>query len=159
MSKAKLLHFLICGLIISYWFNLTILETRIFGGINEFRLYDFLGLPLIFVTYSTYSLKSLFRIDLVYKKLYWFIIWCSITATFTITYSVILQAFTNVGSTIIFLYHFWVFFLAGLLILVAERERKLIYIQIFIFMAFVQTIIIWLQVGGVIGHLIKYYYL
>ena len=158
MSKARLLHYLICGLIISYWFNVTIIETGLFGGVNEFKLYDFLGLPLLVLTFSNYPVRKLFKQDLIYKKLYYFILWCSLTGIFTIIFSVIVQSYDYTGMTVIYLYHFWTFFITGLLILLSDRNKLMVYIQLFIFMAFVQTVIIWLQVGGVIGHLIKYRY-
>lgn len=158
MSKDRLLHYLICGLIISYWFNVTIIETGIFGGVNEFKLYDILGLPFLLLTFSNYPLRRLFKQDLISKRLYYFLLWCSLTAIFTIIYSLINQRLEYVGMTTIYLYHFWIFFVSGVIIFNSEREDRIVYVQIFIIMAFMQSVIIWLQVSGVIGHLIKYNY-
>lgn len=143
--------------ILGYWYNLPVISTTIFGGYNEFRLYDLtfaiLIAKLLTSDCSHEVLKSI-KQNKGMKYLLRFSQWSSIMVVPTIIYAVIISKFIYVGMTIMFIYHLW-----GFLLLVAfvktyyggERLEKLL--RWFLTLSTAHLFLYYAQITGLIGHL------
>ncbi len=146
------------GTILGYWCNLPIIKTGIFGGYNEFRIYDVTFSLLIFnllVNENEWrKMAQCLKSDSVLKPLFRFSLWASLMTVPTIITTVILSKLTFIGMTIIFLYHLWGFLLFGGFISVYFRGRgyqKLL--RWFLILSTSHLCIYYGQVSGVIGNL------
>lgn len=147
-------------LIISLWYNITIVEVNLFGSVNEFRLYDFLGIPFFVDIVNKWKLLIQFvRRDYVFKRLFRFVFLCTITAIFTITYSLVVGNLSFIGMTIMYLYHFYIFaFLSVYVKLLFCGRRLWVVIYLFLLMSLLQNLTLLFQFAGILPHLIEYHY-
>ena len=111
--KNKILLYTVYGVILSYFYNLPVLKYSIKGD-NEFRLYDILGVVILYNYYKYYA-----TIDVVIKKVFFlkilrkFMIWAGITMVFTLYFHIVEDKLTSFLQVILYMYHFWVFYIAS----------------------------------------------
>ena len=157
LKNISLINVAVYLTIFGYWYNLPVISTTIFGGYNEFRLYDLTFAILIvkLLTSGCYHevLKSI-KLNRAMKYLLRFSQWSSIMVVPTIIYALITSNFIYVGMTIIFIYHLW-----GFLLFVAfvntyyggERLEKLL--RWFLILSTAHLFLYYAQITGIVGHL------
>lgn len=111
--KDKLLLFTIYGIILSYFYNLPVLKYSIKGD-NEFRLYDLLGVIVLYGYYKHYKTVDLvIRNVLFMKMLRKFMIWACFTMILTLFFHILKDRLTSFLQAVLYMYHFWVFYVAA----------------------------------------------
>src|SRR5690554_372677 len=109
----KVLLYILYGFIFSYFYNLPVLKYSIKGD-NEFRLYDVLGIALLYFYYKYYSIVDVVIINVPFLKiLRRFIYWCCITMVVTFVFYTINDALISFLQVILYMYHFWIFYIAA----------------------------------------------
>ncbi len=143
--------------ILGYWYNLPIISTGIFGGYNEFRLYDFSFMLLVFFLIKHNSLKRSLRAlqsDKSLKYLYWFTIWASIMTLPTIIFVLLRGNLVYAGMTVMFLYHLWGFILLVAVIKTFYNAETIIpLVKWFLALSTAHLLLYYLQISGIVGHL------
>jgi len=140
-----------------YWYNLPVISTTIFGGYNEFRIYDFTFLALTCLLIKHRSLKMIFftiKSDASLKYIYWFAVWASIMTLPTLVFVALRGNFVYAGMTIMFLYHLWGYILLAAVILTYYDSVTVVpLIKWFLVLSTLHLLLYYLQVSGTIGHL------
>src|SRR5690554_4994074 len=109
----KILKFILFGMIFSYFYNLPVLKYSIKGD-NELRLYDILGFFLLYFYYKYYSIVDVVIINVPFLKiLRRFMYWACITMIVTLFFYIINDALTSFLQVILYMYHFWIFYIAA----------------------------------------------
>lgn len=141
-------HFiLICLMILSYFYNLPVAGYSVIGE-NELRLYDFLGVYVLFIFVMNYSFyDGVIKKIPVFKWLYRFVLWCSLTIIITFLFSIFKESLMRFLQSVLYLYHLWVFFATAIIFYVmAFNRRNLIYfINILLILSILSGVIIILQ--------------
>jgi hypothetical protein len=136
--KEKLLLYVVSGMIISFFYNLPIIKYSITGE-NEFRLYDVLGVFIFYYYFKFYKTISILIKGLSFLKLlHRFIIWAGFGILLTLLFSIINDKIMFFFQVLLYLYHFWVFYLSSIFIYVfclnPVNRRWFIYIIIVVSM-------------------------
>jgi len=143
--------------IIGYWYNLPVISTGIFGGYNEFRLYDLSFLLLFYVLIFNKRYLIVFNYldnHRVYKYLFKFTKWSSLMIIPTFISAILYAQYSYIGMTIIFLYHLW-----GFILLVAFINKYFVkndfasITRFFLILSTLHLFLYYLQIGGIVGHL------
>src|SRR5690554_3949731 len=114
MIKDKPLKFVLFGMILSYFYNLPVLKYSIKGD-NELRLYDVLGVVLLYFYYKYYPILDVVITNVPFLKiLRRFMYWCCITMLVTFLFYTINNALTSFLQVILYMYHFWIFYVSAL---------------------------------------------
>lgn len=110
----KILLYTIYGFIFSYFYNLPVLKYSIKGD-NELRLYDVLGVVLLYFYYKYYPIVNVVIINVPFLKiLRRFMYWSCITMLVTFLFYAINDALTSFLQVILYMYHFWIFYVSAL---------------------------------------------
>jgi len=143
--------------ILGYWYNLPIISTSIFGGYNEFRLYDFTFMSLLFSLIKHKSLKICLlalKSDSSLKYIYWFTIWASIMTLPTIIFVMLNGNLVYAGMTVIFLYHLWGFILlAAVIITFYNSETIISLVKWFLVLYTLHLLLYYFQISGIVSNL------
>jgi hypothetical protein len=149
-------HFiLICLMIFSYFYNLPVIGYSVSGD-NELRLYDILGIYVLFIFVMNYSFYShVIKKTPVFKWFYWFVLWCSITILITFLFSIFKDRLLRFLQSVLYLYHLWVFFVTAVLFYVMSFNRKNLihFVYLLLFCSLCSGVIIILQNLGFIPFL------
>lgn len=151
----KLLLYTVYGIILSYFYNLPVLKYSITGD-NEFRLYDVLGIVILYNYYKYYAL-----INVVIKKapffkfLQKFMVWGCITMVSTLFFCVLEDKIMTFLQVILYMYHFWVFYLTAVFFYVFCLDRSILKkgIYLLLILSIASCVIIILQNLGIIDFL------
>lgn len=151
----KILLYVLYGFLLSYFYNLPVLKYSIKGD-NEFRLYDVLGFFLLFFFYKHYRF-----VDVVIKKVFifkilrYFLYWSSFTILISLFFYIENDALTSFLQVLLYMYHFWIFFIAAVLFYIFCLDKKIMKIGIYIILllSITSCIIVMLQNLGVIEFL------
>jgi hypothetical protein len=132
--KEKILLYVISGMIISFFYNLPVIKYSITGD-NEFRLYDVLGIFIFYYYFKFYKTISILIKGLNFLKLlHGFIIWAGFGILLTLLFSIINDKIVFFFQVLLYLYHFWVFYLSSIFIYVfclnPMNRKRFIYIII-----------------------------
>lgn len=149
-------HFLLVILMIfSYFYNLPVIGYSIKGD-NELRLYDLLGVFVIFI----YAVNFKFYYAIInkieaFKWLNKFLIWCSITLVGTLFFSIFKDKFSVFMQSVLYLYHFWIFYITSLMLYVIcfNKTKLKLFIYFILFCSIFSCLIIVLQNFGLIPFL------
>src|SRR5690554_2820983 len=110
----KILLYTVYGFIFSYFYNLPVLKYSIKGD-NELRLYDVLGVVLLYFYYKYYPILDVVITNVPFLKiLRRFMYWCCITMLVTFLFYTINNALTSFLQVILYMYHFWIFYVSAL---------------------------------------------
>ena len=145
--KNKVLLFTVFGMICSYFYNLPVIKYSISGD-NEFRLYDVLGIIIIYNYYKNYPLtNAIIKKTAVFNNLRKFIIWASITMIFTFVFYVIADKLVSFLQVVLYMYHFWVFYLTAVFLYIYSLEKSILKYGIYVILIFssISCLIILLQ--------------
>lgn len=134
-------------MILSYFYNLPVVSYSIKGD-NELRLYDLLGIPILFVFFSNFKFfYFVIKKTHPFKWFFNFAIWCTLTTIVTFMFSIFKDKLNYFLQTILYLYHLWVFFTTALLFFIISFNRKKLekLIYIILFLSIISSLIIILQ--------------
>jgi hypothetical protein len=153
--KEKRLLYVLYGMILSFFYNLPVIKYSVTGD-NEFRLYDVLGVFVFYYYFRYYKTISVLIRGLNFLKfLHRFIIWAGFGILLTLLFSIINDRIMFFFQVLLYLYHFWVFYLSSIFIYVfclnVKNRTRFIYI-IFIASMIVGVIVI-LQNFGIVPFL------
>jgi len=142
-------------MLISFFYNLPVVKYSISGS-NELRLYDLLGLVVFYTYFQNYQIINLYiSHKLNFKRLHQFLFWANITLIGTVAFSFFYGRILWIIQTILYLYHFWTFFLAAILLAIMMRDKskynKIIYLLLILIIA--EAVIVILQNLGVLPFL------
>jgi hypothetical protein len=153
--KDKLLLFTIYGIILSYFYNLPVLKYSIKGD-NELRLYDVLGVIVLYGYYKHYKTVDLvIRNVLFMKMLRKFMIWGCVTMILTLFFHILKDRLTSFLQVVLYMYHFWVFYVAAVFFYIYCINKAILKTGIYLILLFsiASCIVIILQNQGMIDFL------
>jgi hypothetical protein len=147
ISNDIFLKFLLLLTLFSYYYNLPVLKYSLIGN-NEFRLYDITGLMIIYYSYIYY--KFIFFVIRQVKVFNWMrmlLNWVIFTLPITLFFFIFFGDVMSFIQTLLYFYHFYVFFLVSvLLFIVCNSKVNLIYfINFILFFSIFSNLIILLQ--------------
>jgi len=155
IGKSKFLKVLLFGILISYFYNLAVFKYSITGN-NELRLYDFLGLLIMYQVYKNQGLIFWFINRKLYLSYLWtFIKWCLFMMIFTFLISYLTGRITWILRTTLFMYHFLTFYFSFVFFLILMRNVKVLrqFVYLHIIMTVIATLVVLGQHFGAIGYL------
>jgi hypothetical protein len=132
--KEKMLLYVVSGMIISFFYNLPVIKYSVTGD-NEFRLYDVLGIFLFYFYFKFYKTISILIRGITYiKLLHRFLIWAGFGIILTLLFSIINDRIVFFFQVLLYLYHFWIFYLSSIFIYIfclnPMNRKRFIYIII-----------------------------
>lgn len=128
MSNDKVLKYIILAMIFSYFYNLPFIKYSLSGN-NEFRIYDVFGLFILyyFFIYNKF-LRFIIKILKPFKWLWMFLIYASFMVLVTLFFFAYFDSLIYFVQTILYLYHFYVFFITSLfLYIVCFKKSNLMF--------------------------------
>jgi ABC-type multidrug transport system fused ATPase/permease subunit len=131
-------------------------STGLFGGNNEFRIYDFTTLIFYyyaFVSPHSNNILSVARKSKIFKYFYKLCLWASFMSIPTILYAFSINRFVYVGMTVIFLHHLWGFFLLPVFISQMSSSQLKKYIYFAFIISSLHLLLYYSQTAGIVGHL------
>lgn len=132
----KVLLYVLYGFIFSYFYNLPVLKYSVKGD-NEFRLYDILGVFLLYFYYKYYKIIDVvIRKVLIFKQLRLFLYWSSLTIIISLFFYILYDKLTGFLQVILYLYHFWIFYLAAVFFYVYCLKKNVLRIGIYLILFF-----------------------
>ncbi|WP_298421483.1 hypothetical protein [uncultured Kordia sp.] len=155
MGKSMFLKLLLFGILISYFYNVAVFKYSITGS-NELRLYDFLGMLVIYKFVENLDTLLWFINRKRYLQYLWiFIKWSLFMMIFTFLISYINGRLTWILRTVLFMYHFITFYFSFVFFLILMRNVKILrqFVYLYIIMAIIATLVVLGQHFGVIGYL------
>lgn len=124
LFKPLYIKLTVLAMIASYFYNLPVVKYNIQGD-NELRLFDIAGLFLLYIVYSNSTLILFYIKTKSYlKTLNTFMLWCGFTLVFTALFSVFMERSLWFVKSVLYYYHFIIFFYTGVLVAMYLRERK-----------------------------------
>jgi hypothetical protein len=132
--KEKMLLYVVFGMIISFFYNLPVIKYSVTGD-NEFRLYDVLGIFVFYYYFKFYKTLSILIKGITYLKLlHKFLVWAGFGILLTLLFSIINDRVMFFFQVLLYLYHFWVFYLCSIFIYIfclnPINRRRFIYVII-----------------------------
>ena len=155
LIKSRYLIWSVYLMLLSFFYNLPVLNYSLTGN-NEFRIYDFVGLYLLYIYINNYQLLNTYiGLKLNLKRLNQFLFWANITLIGTLAFSIFFGRIIWFIQSLLYLYHFWVFFLFAVFLSLMLRDKKKYKSIIFFFLilVIVEAVIVILQNMNVIPFL------
>ena len=153
----KIRSIAVYGTILGYWYNIPVIKTGIFGGYNEFRLYDITFLLfayLLFVNKDSILIFRYLKSNFSLNKLFIFSKWASIMLVPTILFAIGYGKIVFIGMSVIFLYHLWGFLLLVSFMNVYFRGDDFVKLtRWFLLLSTAHLFLYYAQIGGLVGHL------
>lgn len=111
-------------MVVSFFYNLPVTNYSLKGS-NEIRLYDVLGIIICYLYIKNFGVLNYYiKQKLNFKFLNHFLIWSAITLIFTGLFSIFLNRPMWLLQSILYYYHFFVFFLYAVLVSVFVMKYK-----------------------------------
>ena len=111
-------------MVVSFFYNLPVTNYSLKGS-NEIRLYDVLGIIICYLYVKNFGVLNYYiKQKLNFKFLNHFLIWSAITLIFTGLFSIFLNRPMWLLQSILYYYHFFVFFLYAVLVSVFVLKFK-----------------------------------
>ncbi len=155
LRSSKFLMICILLMLVSYFYNLPVFNYSLKGS-NELRLYDFVGALLFFSYYQNKRIVDLhLKRRLFLYRLKTFLIWGTVSLLFTGIFSLVMKRPLWVLQSGLYVYHFWIFFLAAvfLSILIEDRKKLKTFVTLLMILIIVESIVVLLQNFGLIPFL------
>lgn len=159
--KNKILKYVLFGMIFSYFYNLPVIKYSIKGS-NEFRLYDILGLVLLYYFYKHYKILNFIIVKIPFLSLLRkFLYWACLTMIVSLFFYIINNAVISFLQVILYMYHFWIFYIAALFwyILFLDKRNLKKAINVTIVLSIMCCLIVVLQNLGIVDFLWNQIYL
>lgn len=120
----KLLLYIVYGIIFSYFYNLPVIKYSVTGD-NEFRIYDVLGIFILYNYFKYFPLINfVIKKVLIFKLLRRFMIWGCITMILTLFFHIIYDKLLSFLQVVLYMYHFWVFYLTAVFFYIFCLDKK-----------------------------------
>lgn len=154
-SRRSFLLFSLYVLIFSYFYNVGVVEFN-FIGENPLRVYDFIGLVLVYYFIKDIKFNLFFINSIPFFKWFWyFIIYSFFTLVFfTVPFNLLELDFLEIIQSFIYFYHLFLFFLGGVFILITSVS--LTHFKTFIYLIFtftlIESVIVILQNLGLVDY-------
>ena len=142
-------------MIFSYYYNLPIISYSIKGD-NELRLYDILGVYVMFVFIVNFNFfYFIIKKNKVFKWFFNFAVWCTLTILVTFFFSIFKDKINAFFQSVLYLFHLWVFFVTSLIfyIISFNRNKLRLFVQFILVLSVVSSVIIIMQNLGFIPFL------
>ena len=155
LFKPKLINLTMYAMLFSYFYNLPIINYSV-KGTNELRIYDICGLIVLYYYFANYNLiKTYLSLHLNLKRLNQFLLWANITLIGTLAFSFYFNRLIWFVQTILYLYHFWIFFLTAVFISIMVRDRSKFKLMVYAFLTLViaESVLVFLQNIGLVPFL------
>jgi len=155
LGKSTFLKVTLFLILISYFYNVAVFNYSITGN-NELRLYDFVGLLVLYQFYQHRLVLLWFINQKKYLSYLWiFIRWSIFTMIFTFFISYLNGRLTWILRTTLFMYHFLIFYFSFVFFLILMRRGKLLkqFVYLHIIMVIIAAIVVLLQHFGVVPYL------
>ena len=159
--KSDAYFLLVCLMILSYFYNLPVIGYSIKGD-NELRLYDLLGVVVLFLFFGNFKFYYyVINKTTTLKWLFRFILWSSVMIISTFLFAIFRDKLSVFYQSVLYLYHLWIFFATSILLYVISFDKsklRLFTILVFI-LSSLSCIVIALQNFNIIPFLWsdKYY--
>ncbi|WP_420573579.1 hypothetical protein [Kordia sp.] len=155
LGKSSLLKVTLFLILISYFYNVAVFNYSITGN-NELRLYDFVGMMIMYQFYQNRIVLLWFINKEKYLFYLWtFIRWCMFMMIFTFFISYLNGRLTWILRTTLFMYHFLIFYFSFIFFLILMRSiktyRQLVYLHII--MVIIASLVVLFQHFGVVPYL------
>mgnify|MGYP003683076687 CR=1 FL=1 len=155
LGKSGFLKFTLFLILISYFYNVAVFNYSITGN-NELRLYDFVGMLVMYHFYQNRTVLLWFMNREKYLFYLWtFIRWCMFMMIFTFFISYLNGRLTWILRTTLFMYHFLIFFFSFVFFLILMRRvktlRQLAYLHIL--MVVIAALVVLFQHFGIVPYL------
>jgi hypothetical protein len=153
--KNKILKYVLFGMIFSYFYNLPVIKYSIKGS-NEFRLYDILGLVLLYYFYKHYKILNFIIVKIPFLSLLRkFLYWACLTMIVSLFFYIINNAVISFLQVLLYMYHFWIFYIAALFwyILFLDKLNLKKAINLIIRLSVICCLIVILQNLGIVNFL------
>lgn len=139
-----ILFWALLAMILSYFYNLSVFNYSAVGN-NELRLYDFAGLVLMFFYLYNFEFTYYFiRTQPFLRSLHVFLTYCIFTLLFTLFASIVSGRYLYFFSAVLYLYHFYIFFLTAVYLSILMRNPK--YLKTFVTVSLVVSSLAFLVV-------------
>jgi len=142
-------------MVVSYFYNLPALKYDLTGG-NELRLYDVVGVVILFIVFNNYKLLSIYINSKTYLKyLNTFILWAGFTLIFNAAFSIYKGRPLWFVQTCMYYYHLLVFFYTAVLIAMYLRQQsRYKYIaSLILVLAIAESVLVFSQHAGLVPFL------
>ncbi len=155
MAESKFIRFVLFLMLASYYYNLAVFNYSLTGH-NELRLYDFVGLGVLYLYLQNMPTMNVFIKSKPYTKfLYDFVVYAFFMMFVTWIVSLVNNRSVWVMRSALFMYHLIIFYLSYVFFLVQMRNAKF-YAQFITFMSIftiAAALVVILQHTGVVGYL------
>ncbi|MCH2195581.1 hypothetical protein [Kordia sp.] len=155
LGKSNFLKFTLYLILISYFYNLAVFYYSISGN-NELRLYDFVGVVVLYQFYQNRVVLLWFINEKKYLYYLWiFIKWCMFMMIFTFFISYLNGRLTWILRTTLFMYHFLIFYFSFVFFLILMRRSKILkqMVYLHIILVIIASVVVLLQHFGAVPYL------
>lgn len=130
---------LVCLMIFSYFYNLPIIGYSIKGD-NELRLYDILGIVVLFLFFGNFGFyyHIIHKVNS-FKWLYRFVLWGSFTIISTFLFAVFRDKMGVFYQSVLYLYHLWIFFSTSIMLYVISFNT--LKLKLFVYLVLVLSLL------------------
>ncbi len=155
IADSKQVKVVLMLMLCSYYYNLAVFRYSLTAQ-NELRLYDFVGILVIYqYLINKVAIDAFIRSRTYMSRLFDFIRWALVTMVLTMMISIVTERYIWILRTVLFMYHFLIFFFSHVFFLILMHNKKSYrqFIYAMIFLTIAASVIVWLQHMGVIGYL------
>ncbi|MGH1387201.1 hypothetical protein [Kordia sp.] len=155
LGKSSFLKYTLFLILISYFYNLAVFNYSITGN-NELRLYDFVGMLVLYQFYQNRTFLLMFINNEKYLYYLWtFIKWSMFMMIFTFFISYLNGRLTWILRTTLFMYHFLIFYFSFVFFLILMRRGKILkqFIYLYIIMVIIAALVVLFQHFGIVPYL------
>ncbi|WP_300060576.1 O-antigen ligase family protein [Flavobacterium sp.] len=146
---------LVLLMIFSYFYNLPVISYSIKGD-NEFRLYDIVGVFIMFVFVANFKFFYYIITKVkVFKWFFYFALWCTLTILVTLFFSIFKDNINAFIQSVLYLFHLWVFFVTALMFFIISfnRNKLNIFVLFILVLSVISSILIIMQNFGFVPFL------
>ena len=155
LFKSLYIRLALVLMVVSYFYNLPALKYDLTGG-NELRLYDMVGVVILFIVFNNFKLVSIYVNSKTYLKyLNTFILWAGFTLIFNAAFSIYKGRPLWFVQTCMYYYHLLVFFYTAVLIAMYLRQQSHYkYIaSLILVLAIAESVLVFSQHAGLVPFL------
>jgi hypothetical protein len=125
LNSLKILRISVYLMLLSYFYNLSVLNYSIKGD-NELRLYDLTGLAVFYIYLKHFNNVSyVINFDKTFRFFKYLLQWATFSLVFTFAFSIAFGKFKWGLQSLLYIYHFWIFFLTAvyLRVLIVDKNQ------------------------------------
>ena len=124
LTYSKWVKYAVYSLLVSFFYNLPVMNYSVTGD-NELRLFDFVGVLIIYIYLKNRDeIKAVIYNEKTLRYAYYLLLWCNIMWFFTLIFSFGLNRPVKALQSLLYLYHFWTFFLGAVFLVIYIQDLK-----------------------------------